>query len=130
MTLRSEPLGAEPLLRIVIMYLYIAAKRQDLFHIHLHKALLYCLRVEIDMHTHTHTQAQMRSLSKALPLLPQPLTCPAFTVDPPTHLSLVIAKKQGTICHPVCKCDHPLCHLKYTHTYAHEDSDTDAHTYI
>lgn len=45
-----------------------------------------------------------------------PSAHPALTVDSPPHLSLVIAKKQGTICHSVCKCDHPLCHLKHTHT--------------
>lgn len=72
LTLRWEPLCAELLLSIVIMYLYNTVKWRDLFHIHLHKGALYCLGLSTDTHTQTHssTQTQMRSLSKALPLLP------------------------------------------------------------
>lgn len=66
MTLRSELLCAELLLGIVTLYLYNAAKRRDLFHIHLHKTLRYCPGVEIGMLTHKHN-TQIRSLSKALP---------------------------------------------------------------
>lgn len=132
LTLRSEPLCPELLLGIVIMYLYNAANRQNLFHIHLHKAVMYCLRVEIDMYTHRHADEIVK---QSPPIAtPNPSTHPAFTVDSPAHLSLGIAKKQGTICHSVCKCDHPLCHLKYTrirtHTYAQKHSDTATYTYI
>lgn len=120
LTLRWEPLCAELLLSIVIMYLYNTVKWRDLFHIHLHKGALYCLGLSTDTHTHTDTLKYTNAdeiIKQGPPIATRdPSAHPALTVDSPPHLSLVIAKKQGTICHSVCKCDHPLCHLKHTHT--------------
>lgn len=112
LTLHSQPLSAELPLFIVIMYLYNAAKWRNLFHIHLHKAELYCLRVG-SRHRHTNTD----EIVKHSPPIatPNPATHPAFNADSLAHLSLLITKKQGTICCSFCKRNHLLCHLQCTH---------------